>query len=312
MSSPEKCMGVRLVEVSADHDGQRLDNFLSPHLKGLPKAAVYRMIRTGQVRINGKRCKPAARVLAGDKVRIPPARTRQDGQAIIAQGVLEQVRSAILFEDSDYLVVNKPSGMAVHSGSGLPWGLIDVVRQIMPGSYLELAHRLDRETSGCLVLAKSGKSLGHLAGLFRENGVQKRYLCLLDGQMKAAVMEVNAALKKVQFESEKRIIASEEGKSASTRFQALKSYMDCTYAEVELMTGRTHQIRVHAQTLGSPVAGDEKYSGIASLEKWKSRGLQRLFLHAHFLAFEGVAGRELKISAPLPAALRTVLDSLEK
>ena len=209
------------------------------------------------------------------------------------------------------MVINKPSGMAVHSGSGLSWGLIDVVRQLRPGTYLELVHRLDRQTSGCLLLAKNGKSLAHLSQLFRENGIRKRYLCLLDGHLKQAVTEVDAALKKVQGDSDRRVIASADGKSAMTRFRELQGYRDCTYAEAELTTGRTHQIRVHAQTMGMPVAGDSKYASPESLKKWKLRGLQRLFLHAHYLSFELTSGQEMKFSATLPEPLKSVLDGLE-
>lgn len=312
MSPAEKNTGVRFAEVSGDRDGQRLDNFLTAQLKGLPRTAIYRMIRTGQVRINGKRCKPASRVAEGDKVRIPPARIREDGQAIIAPQVLRQVQDAILFEDSDILVVNKPSGMAVHSGSGLAWGLIDVVRQLQPGNYFELAHRLDRETSGCLLLAKNGKALRNLARLFKDNEIQKRYLCLMDGHMDEAVITVNAALKKIQGETEHRVIASEDGKYAKTRFHLLNNYADCSYAEAELLTGRTHQIRVHAEYLGSPLAGDSKYGTEEGRSRWRSKGLKRLFLHAHLLQFEMDSGREVIINAPLPEALASVLKGLEK
>jgi 23S rRNA pseudouridine955/2504/2580 synthase len=312
MSTAEKTNQVRLVEVTTDRDGQRVDNFLSARMKGVPKAAIYRMIRKGQVRINGKRCKPASRLQDGDTVRIPPARTREDGQVIISERVLAQIKDAVLYQDSDLLVIDKPSGMAVHSGSGLPWGLIDVVRQMHPGTYLELAHRLDRETSGCLVLAKNGKSLGHLTRLFRENAIQKHYLCLLGGLMNADVMDVNAPLKKVQIDSERRVVVSEDGKSASTQFRLLQKYEDCSYAEAQIRSGRTHQIRVHAQFEGMPLAGDDKYSGQKSLRKWKNRGLRRLFLHAQRLTFDSLSGQNMTFSAPIPAGLKTVLDGLER
>jgi len=307
-----KSSGVRLVEVTADRAGQRLDNFLSAQLKGLPRSAVYRMIRTGQVRINSKRCKPASRIEEGDMVRIPPARIRQDGQVIVSERVCKQVRSAVLYEDPDLMVINKPSGMAVHSGSGLPWGLIDVVRQPHPEAYLELAHRLDRETSGCLVLARSGKSLNHLTRLFREGKIQKYYLCLLDGRISEAMIEVDAALKKDQSGAERQIVVSGEGKKAITRFQLLQAWPDCSYAEAQLLTGRTHQIRVHAQHIGMPLAGDEKYASRESVEKWKGRGLQRIFLHAHRLTLEMLSGEELEFDAPLPESLKVVLNRLDQ
>ena len=311
MPPSDKSNGVRLVQVSEDRDGQRLDNFLSAQLKGLPRSALYRIIRTGQVRINGKRCKPASRLQAGDMVRIPPARTREDNQAIISDRVCQQIRAAVLFESPDLLVLDKPSGMAVHSGSGLPWGLIDVVRQIKPGEYIELAHRLDRETSGCLVLARNGKSLSHLTQLFREGGVQKHYLCLLDGRMSEAVIEVDAPLKKVLAGAESKVVVSEEGKEALTRFRLLQAYADSSYAEAQLLTGRTHQIRVHALHVSTPLAGDAKYAGKESVEKWRERGLKRTFLHAHRLKFEAASGEELEFNSPLPGHLKAVLDGLE-
>ncbi len=302
---------VRLVTVSADHAGQRLDNFLSARLKGLPRSALYRMIRTGQVRINGGRCKPSTRLCEEDAVRIPPARIREQGEMIISDPVCGQIRDAVLFKNSDLLVLNKPSGMAVHAGSGLPWGLIDVVRRIHPGEYCELAHRLDRETSGCLVLARNGKSLKHLTGLFREGRVQKFYLCLLDGEMKQPLIEVDAPLKKVQVGAERQVEVHAKGKPALTRFRRLQAYAGCTYAEAELLTGRTHQIRVHARHIGMPLAGEARYASKESVKQWKQKGLHRVFLHAQRLSFTTSSGEEMDFAAPLPENLKAVLDRLE-
>jgi 23S rRNA pseudouridine955/2504/2580 synthase len=270
------------------------------------------MIRTGQVRINGGRCKPSTRLDEGDEVRIPPARIRESGQVVISDQVCRQINAAILFKNSELLVINKPSGMAVHAGSGLPWGLIDVVRQNHPGEYCELVHRLDRETSGCLVLARSGATLKHLTGLFREGRVKKFYLCLLDGVMKEALIEVDASLNKVQVGGERQIEVSEEGKSALTRFRQLEVLAGCTYAEAELLTGRTHQIRVHARHIGLPLAGEARYASKESVKKWKQRGLHRIFLHAQSLSFTSVSGEELSFNAELPENLKAVLDGLEK
>ena len=302
---------VQLVKVSADRDGQRLDNFLSARLKGLPRSAVYRMIRTGQVRINGGRCKPSTRLCESDEVRIPPARIREQGKTVVSEQVCSQIRGAVLFKNSDVLVLNKPSGMAVHGGSGLPWGLIDVVRQIFPGEYCELAHRLDRETSGCLVLARNGKTLKHLTGLFRDGRVQKFYLCLLDGEMKDPVIEVDAPLKKVQAGAERQMEVNAEGKPALTRFRRLQAFAGCTYAEAELLTGRTHQIRVHARHMGMPLAGEARYASKESVKQWKKKGLHRVFLHAQRLSFETSSGEEMEFNAPLPENLKAVLDRLE-
>lgn len=311
MSTQKQNNGVRLVRVDADRSGQRLDNFLSNLLKGVPRAAVYRMIRTGQVRVNGGRCKAATRLEAGDQVRVPPARTRTDEPVSVSADVCRQLRTAVLFEDRDLLVIDKPSGMAVHAGSGLPWGLIEALRQDRPGEYLELAHRLDRDTSGCLVLARSGAALAHVSAAFRAGNVRKHYLCLLDGRLPQAVVDVDAPLTKTDGEARGPVEVDEEGKPSLTRFRLLEAYPDSSYVEAELFTGRTHQIRAHARHLGLPLAGDAKYASRESLKKWKARGLKRIFLHAHRLALTAPDGREREFTAPLPAALRQVLDQLQ-
>ena len=311
MSNKNGSSSVRMETVDHDHDGQRVDNFLSARMKGLPRSLIYRLIRTGQVRINGKRCKPASRLNEGDQVRIPPARLKEKGEADISDRVLQQLRECILHEDSDILVVNKPSGMAVHAGSGLPWGMIDVVRRIYPEQYLELVHRLDRETSGCLVLARNGRSLQHLSTQFRDGRADKRYLCLLDGTLSESVVEVDAPLARVQAGQKRQVEVSVEGKAALTRFHLLQALCGASYAEAELLTGRTHQIRVHALHLGMPLAGDQKYAGRESLKTWRARGLRRIFLHAHSLKIEDVNGQVMDFNAPLPPELRTVLSGLE-
>jgi 23S rRNA pseudouridine955/2504/2580 synthase len=312
MSKPNTSSGAYLVEVDSNRAGQRLDNFLAGKLKGVPKSAVYRMIRTGQVRINGGRCKAASRLEEGDKVRIPPAHTRDKGEVVVSDRVIQQLEDAIIYENPDLLVINKPSGMAVHSGSRLPWGLIDAFRQSRPEEYVELVHRLDRETSGCLVLARSGPALNLLSAQFRDGQVQKRYLCLMNGQMRQAVIEVDAPLRKVQSSDQGLVEVSEQGKAALTRFHLLQGYRDCSYAEVELFTGRTHQIRAHAKHLGLSLAGDDRYASKESLKKWKKRGLGRIFLHAHRLGLNAPSGESLTFDAPLPAPLRKVLDGLEQ
>ncbi|MDH3940148.1 MAG: RluA family pseudouridine synthase [Xanthomonadales bacterium] len=311
MSKTHNKSGVHAVTVDRNRTGQRLDNFLLNQLKGVPKSAIYRMIRTGQVRINGKRCKAASRLDAGDQVRIPPAHTRQAGEAFISESVSEQVEEAILHEDADFLVINKPSGMAVHSGSGLPWGLIDVLRNKRPGEYLELVHRLDRETSGCLVLARNGSALNWLATQFREGKVEKRYLCLLNGRMPEPVIEVDAPLKKIQGERQGVVEVCADGKPALSRFRLLQAYRDASYVEVELFTGRTHQIRAHAKHLGMALAGDGRYADKESVRTWKKRGLKRVFLHAHRLGFTMPTGISHVFDAPLPLNLRKILDEQE-
>jgi 23S rRNA pseudouridine955/2504/2580 synthase len=311
MSKQNQSSGVQMVRVDSDRAGQRLDNFLSARLKGVPRSAIYRMIRTGQVRINGSRCKASSRLHEGDEVRIPPAQTRERGEHTVSDAVCRQIESALIYEDEDVLVVDKPSGMAVHSGSGLPWGLIDVVRKLRTGEFIELVHRLDRETSGCLVLARSGAALNHLSALFREGGVDKRYLCLMNGVLREALTEVDVPLLKIQRGGQAEVEVSELGKPALTRFKLLQSFSGSSYTEAELLTGRTHQIRVHAKHIGHPLAGDDRYADKESVRTWRKQGLSRLFLHAHRLAFVSPSGEPFSIEAPLPEKLRAVLDQLE-
>ena len=311
MSNKNSPSGVRIETVDRHHDGQRIDNFLSARLKGLPRSLLYRLIRTGQVRINGKRCKPASRLSEGDQVRIPPARVKEGTEAVISDRVVAQVRDNVLHQDGGILVINKPSGMAVHAGSGLPWGVIDVLRRIFPGEFIELAHRLDRETSGCLVLARTGQALEHLSSLFRAGGVGKRYLCLMNGRMPEERIDVNAPLSRVQEEKGRKVVVDASGKAAHTRFHRLESYRDSTYTEAELFTGRTHQIRVHARHVGQPLAGDTKYADKASNRRWRLQGLKRLFLHAHLVSLPMPGGQILEVTAPLPEELRGVLNALQ-
>jgi len=307
----ERAGGVQVVTVDSDREGQRIDNFLSARLKGLPRSVVYRMIRTGQVRINGRRCKPSTRLAQGDEVRVPPAPRAAGDAGEVPEGARAAVRSGVLYEDDEMLVVDKPSGMAVHAGSGLTWGLIDALRQDRPGQFLELVHRLDRETSGCLLLARSGPALKRLGALFRDGAVEKHYLCLLDGRLPEALVEVDAPLERSPSGQRRLVRVSDEGKPARTRFRLLQSFRDCSYAEAELLSGRTHQIRVHAAHLGLPLAGDDKYAAGDSLRKWRQRGLRRVFLHAHRTVLPGADGATLEFDAPLPDDLRAVLDRLE-
>lgn len=303
--------GVRNVQVGPDHDGQRVDNFISARLKGVPRSLVYRLIRTGQVRINGKRCKPAQRVSEGDTVRIPPAPRGGEGEIEVPDRVAGMLRKRIVHIDSDMLVLDKPCGMAVHAGSGLAWGVIDAMRVLFPDEYIELVHRLDRETSGCLVLARSGQALKRLSEQFRLGAVDKRYLCLMDGRLPEALVETDAPLKKVSGDKKRQVEVSPDGKSALTRFRLLKALGAASYVEAELLTGRTHQIRVHAAHIGLPLAGDGLYAPREAVSRFRSLGLKRLFLHAHRLELEDASGDRTSFEAPLPEELRELLNRLE-
>lgn len=311
MSTKNNSRGVRKVRVDSDRDGQRVDNFLFTQLKGVPKSAVYRLIRKGQVRINGGRCKPASRLREGDEVRIPPVRSGERQAVELPDRVIERLAAAIFFENDDLIVIDKPPGMAVHGGSGLPWGLIDGLRQGRPGQYLELVHRLDRETSGCLAIAKSGAALKHFTAEFREARVDKRYLCLLDGILPEALVDVIAPLVKVPGAERRQVVVREDGREAHTRFRLLQAYRSASYVEAELLTGRTHQIRAHALHIGLPLAGDELYAARDAVKRWKGGGLKRIFLHAHLLELALPSGERQAFSRPLPADLRQVLDRLE-
>lgn len=307
----QKSIAAQQVEVSGDRDGQRLDNFLGGHLKGLPKAAVYRLIRTGQVRVNGGRAKPDHKLQSGDIVRVPPARVNEPGNFVVSAAVLEQLRAAILHEDKDFLVLDKPVGMAVHSGSGLPWGVIEAMRQARPGQYIELAHRIDRETSGCLLLALNGAALRHLSAQFRDGNVKKRYLCLMDGRLPEDLVTVDVPAGKDAYDDAGEALEEGGGKAALTQFRRLQDYPDYSYVEAEIFTGRTHQIRQHAKHLGLPLAGDPKYASKADLKWWKTRGLKRMFLHAHRVEFPDMNGDPLIVHSNLPDNLRSVLQYLD-
>ncbi|WP_338114144.1 RluA family pseudouridine synthase [Thiorhodococcus mannitoliphagus] len=302
-----------------ESDGQRIDNFLLRFVKGVPRSHVYRILRRGEVRVNKGRVKANHRVRQGDMVRIPPMRQAEAapvGRASDAH--LAQLGTAVLYEDERLLVIDKPSGLAVHGGSGLSYGLIESLRQLRPGRELELVHRLDRETSGCLVVSKRRSALRELHRIIREGGMGKRYLALMVGELPRAELLVDAPLKKNVLRSGERLVEvdSAEGKEARTRFRRRERFcfqgQALTLVEAELLTGRTHQIRVHAAHLGAPLAGDPKYGNETMNRALKEAGLKRLFLHASALSFRlGEMVRPLRVEAPLPAALQDVLDALE-
>ena len=302
---------MRLVQVTAERDGQRIDNFLAGQLKGVPKSLIYRIVRTGQVRINGKRAKPDTRVSDGDEVRIPPVRVgevRDPGTPAANQ--LARVERSIIHEDRDFLVIDKPAGVASHGGSGISFGAIELLRAARPGDNLELAHRLDRDTSGVLVLARRRQALTALQALIRDNETTKQYLTLLQGRLRRATFDVNAPLRKSVLQGGERMVRVDEtGKAALTRFKAIEAYPGATLAEATLFTGRTHQIRVHSAHAGHPIAGDEKYGDREFNQQMREFGLRRLFLHAARFEF-AIGDRTYSFSAPLAPDLAAVLDEL--
>ncbi len=272
---------VQLIAIDESADGQRIDNFLLKKLPGVPKSHVYRLLRTGQVRVNKGRIKPVYRLSIGDQVRIPPVRTLQKNQAQVPDSVVDRVFENIIYEDKDIIVLNKPEGLSVHKGTGILFGVIEAVRQKRDQQSIELVHRLDRGTSGCLLLAKSRRSLLDCQEMFKQNDVIKHYLLLTKGIWKKSRVSVKKSLIKNSLQGGERMVhISRSGKPAISHFKLIEQYKDIAMVQAHIETGRTHQIRVHAAYLGHPVIGDDKY-GDPSLNKiCKSEGLRRMYLHA--------------------------------
>jgi 23S rRNA pseudouridine955/2504/2580 synthase len=312
--APSPASRVRLVSVSDEEAGQRIDNFLSRHLKGVPRSHIYRILRRGEVRVNRGRIRPHYKLRAGDTVRIPPVRLEPAREGVLSPDRLPVIAGHILFENSRLLVLNKPAGIAVHGGSGLSYGVIEALRAQRPeAAYLELVHRLDRETSGCLLIAKRRSALRDLHRQLREGRVTKHYLGLVRGQF-AGTRRVEAPLRKNQMQGGERIVrVSADGKSAATVFRSISRHDNATLVEAVLETGRTHQIRVHAAHMDHPLACDEKYGDAVFNRDMKKHGLRRMFLHAHMLEFtDPASGEPVNVSAPLDDELRGVLDSLDR
>ena len=305
---------VRHVRAGAREDGQRIDNFLLRQLPGVPKSHVYRLLRSGQVRVNGGRAKPERKLVEGDEIRIPPVRMAEKGDVVRPPDeVLNRLRDAVIHEDEHYLALDKPAGYASHGGSGLPYGVIEAVRAWNRYEYIELCHRLDRDTSGVLLLAKSRPALLRAQKAFKEGTTEKRYFALLVGRWKGEDREVDAALVKNSIAGGERYtdVDEEEGKPSRSRFSPQARYRDATLCEVQIFSGRTHQIRVHALALGHPVAGDRKYGDRGFDKAIRDKGLKRMFLHSHFLQLRADAGfPRLLLNAPLPEDLRDVLGRL--
>ena len=312
--------GVRTATVPDDRDGQRLDNFLLGQLKGAPRSLIYKLVRSGQVRVNGKRAKPDSRLEGGDLVRIPPVILNAAEPASAAPAsMLERLEAAIVFEDERLLALDKPSGVASHGGSGISFGAIEALRQLRPQQELELAHRLDRDTSGVLVIAKKRSALTELQALMREDddrgvpGLRKRYLALLVGRMAGNDFTVDAPLDiGLRQGGQRHVRVAPGGKPSVSHFHLIERRGGHSYVDVRIETGRTHQIRAHAAHLGHAVAGDDKYGDKDVNRRLKEQvGLKRLFLHAACLEFSLDGGRRpYRIEAPLAADLAQALARL--
>ncbi len=315
-SSAGSPAAVRHVEVGAGEAGQRVDNFLLRELKGVPRTRVYRLLRRGEVRVNGGRARPEQRLAEGDTVRIPPVRMAEpDAPGAAPARLTAQVRAAIVHEDERIVVIDKPAGLAVHGGSGLAFGVIEALRADRAGQELELAHRLDRDTSGLLVVAKDRGSLRLLHALMREGRVDKTYLALLAGRWTLGNKTIDAPLAThTRQGGERTVTVHAGGKPSASSFRPVEALgREATLVEVEIHTGRTHQIRVHAAFAGHPVAGDPKYGDREFNLRMKSRALERMFLHAHAIGFTWPdTGRKCRFVAGMPAELRAVVDGLKK
>jgi 23S rRNA pseudouridine955/2504/2580 synthase len=294
---------VKWLEVSEESEAQRIDNFLLRELKGVPKSHVYRVLRSGEVRVNSGRVKPDYRLRAGDRVRLPPIRVSDKKPSA------RPLEFPVVHEDAQILVIDKPSGVAVHGGSGVSFGVIESLRAARPqAKFLELAHRLDRDTSGLLILCKKRSALVELHRMLREGEVEKVYLAVVKGALAKKTLELRESLHKyVTASGERRVSVQEEGKAAVTRVRRLKTSGGFSVLEVELLTGRTHQIRVHLAHAGHPVIGDDKYGDFALNRSLKTR----LLLHAGKLVFKHpLTGEQMKLESPLPPEMRAFVDDL--
>jgi 23S rRNA pseudouridine955/2504/2580 synthase len=310
-SAPAK---VRQVTVDERGVGQRLDNYLGRILADVPRSHLFRVIRKGEVRVNGKRAKPDTRLQANDIVRVPPVKTGANAPPRRApDSLVSGVTQAIVHEDAQLLVINKPAGVAVHGGSGVSFGVIESLRAARPQEDLELVHRLDRDTSGLLLVARKPAALRTLHALLREGRVEKRYLALVKGKWELGKKRIDVPLRTdIRVGGERTVKAHASGKDAVSVFSPVQFFgKRASLVEVVLETGRTHQIRVHAAHAGYPLAGDEKYGDAEFNEKMKAAGLTRMFLHAHQLSFVWPeTGVEFSASSPLPPDLAAVIDAL--
>ncbi len=304
---------VRMLEISQENAMQRIDNFLRLHLKGVPKSLIYRIVRKGEVRINKKRIKPDYKLQTGDIVRIPPVRVSV-GNALPSPklNAIAQLESRIVYEDDALLILNKPSGIAVHGGSGLSFGAIEGLRALRPDArFLELVHRLDKATSGCLLIAKKRSMLRALHEQLRNKTMHKQYLALVKGAWDKKDRSVKEPLLK---DSQNSIVkVSALGKQAETRFKIMQRYKGATLIEASPVTGRTHQIRVHSACKGHNIAGDDRYGSLEFSKSMQKLGLERLFLHAaHITFYHPILDKQMTISAPLCDSLAKVLEKLQR
>ncbi|WP_025820645.1 23S rRNA pseudouridine(955/2504/2580) synthase RluC [Shewanella marina] len=318
MNNQTNPIQVQFVTIDEDHFEQRIDNFLLTFLKGVPKSMIYRIIRKGEVRVNKKRIKPEYKLQIDDVVRVPPVRiAEKDERKAPSKNLtkVSQLEDRIVYEDKHLIVLNKPAGIAVHGGSGVDYGVIEALRSLRPQQkFLELVHRLDKDTSGVLLVAKKRSALKHMHDQLRHKKMQKDYQALVRGEWQSNDKAVKAPLLKITLKSGERIVrVNKEGKESETRFKIMQRYQGCTLVQASPVTGRTHQIRVHCQYTGHPIACDDKYSEQKFDDSMRSLGLARLFLHAAQLRFTHPDTEEvMTVKAPLDENLIEVLGKLKK
>jgi len=304
---------VSIIEITDAQLGQRLDNFLFKQLGNVPRTRIYRIIRKGEVRVNKKRCKPEYKLQAGDQVRIPPLRLESESNDKLrpSSRLLAQLEQAIVYENEHILVIDKPAGLAVHSGSGIPYGIIDAMRLLRTDTDIELVHRLDRDTSGCLLFAKHRQALLALQSMLMDKSLSKNYCAVVKGDWPAELGEIRFALKKFHLPNgERRMRVDSDGKPALSRVQLLQSGKEFSVIRVELVTGRTHQIRVHCQAQGHEIAGDDKYGDAAFNRVMRKRGIKRLMLHAASLELpHSDYTPEIVINAALPPQFEKLMSA---
>ena len=311
-----KKAGARQVIIDAGQCNRRIDNFMFKELGKVPKSRIYQMLRRGEIRVNGGRIRQDYRLQIGDKIRIPPVHLSvSEKTELPGNNLLNLVRESLIFENEEIIILNKPAGISVHSGSGQAFGIIEILRFLRPADTdLQLVHRLDKETSGCLMIAKNSLSLRWLHECLREGRIQKQYMALLMGHLQNRKVKVTAPIEKNVAKSGERIATiSESGKHALTEFTRSKQFERTTLAEVIINTGRTHQIRVHAAFIHHPIAGDTKYGDKSFNQDMRKLGLHRVFLHAKTLGIPAWPGKQkdLVMNSVLPVELQTVLTTLE-
>lgn len=323
MNQPPKqpSPGVRFTQIDADEAGQRIDNYLMRQFRGVPKSHIYRILRKGEVRVNKKRIKPIYKLAEGDEVRLPPVRTGEKITRRPPDEVIERLKSRIVYDDDRLIVVNKPAGLAVHAGTNVDFGVIDVMRYIdKSAKELFLVHRLDRDTSGCLLIARDRSALRDLQDALQNDGINKYYTALLKGHWGQREAKVDIPLRRNKMQGGERLVQmDEDGKEAVSIFNVIREYAHksipsgCSLMKIQLITGRTHQIRVHASESGHPLAGDRRYGDELFNQQMKTLGLKRMFLHASALNFPHPDnGKRMQIEPPLDDDLQLILDQFGK